>query len=144
MYIHTHHTASQTTAATTIHHAEGLRDGSTARVHNEDDDANNRMSAPLRQLLCVSAGDTQVAGETKWPARRRSTHVWVLLRDPDVRKTVGLEVELKLNHPPSWDETKQAARLAIGGAGGSLPVQRAFAGCGSIGIFLPRFTTRCS
>ena len=40
-------------------------------------------------------------------------------------KTVGLEVELKLNLPSSCDETNQAARLAIGGASGSSPVQRA-------------------
>ena len=33
--------------------AEGLRVGSTARVHSEDDDASNRMSVPLRQQLCA-------------------------------------------------------------------------------------------
>ena len=38
---------------------------------------------PLRPQLCVSAGGTEVGGS----------------RDPDVRKTVGLEVELKLNLP---------------------------------------------
>ena len=62
---------------------------------------------------------------TKWPATRRSTHVWVSSRDPDVRKTVGLEVELKLNLPSSCEDTNQVAGLAIGGAGGGLPVQRA-------------------
>ena len=36
---------------------------------------------------------------------------------------VGLEVELKLNLPSSCEETNKAAGLAIGGAGGSLPVQ---------------------
>ena len=68
--------------------AQGLRDGSTARLHNEDDDANKRMSVRQPQQLCV--------------ARRRSTHVWVSSRDPDVRKTVGLEVELKLKTNPRF------------------------------------------
>ena len=36
--------------------AEGLRGGSTARLHNEDDDANKRMSVPLRQQLCAHRG----------------------------------------------------------------------------------------
>ena len=35
--------------------AEGMRVGSVARLHSEDDDHNNRMSVPLRQQLCVSA-----------------------------------------------------------------------------------------
>ena len=63
--------------------AAGVRDGSTARLHNEDDDANSRMSVPLRRQLCVSAGDTQAAGGTEWPARRRPTNVWVSSRDPE-------------------------------------------------------------
>ena len=46
-------------------------------------------------------------------------------RDPDTKKTVGLKAELKLNQPSSCDETNQAAGLAIGGAGGCLPLQRA-------------------
>ena len=39
-------------------------------------------------------------------------------------KTVGLEVELKLNLPSSSEETNEAAGLTIGDAGRSLPVQR--------------------
>ena len=35
--------------------AEGLRVGSAALLHSEDDGDNNRMSVPLRQQLCVSA-----------------------------------------------------------------------------------------
>ena len=73
--------------------AEGLKDGSTARLHNEDDDANIRMSVHLRQQLCVSASDREAARGTSWPARRRSNHVWVLSRDPDVRMTDGLEAD---------------------------------------------------
>ena len=65
------------------------------------------------------------AGRSKWPARQRSTRDWVSSRDRDVRKTVGLEVELKRNLPSFCEETNQAAGLAIGGVGGSLPVQRA-------------------
>ena len=36
----------------------GLRDGSTARLHNEDDDVHDKMSVLLRQQLCVSAGES--------------------------------------------------------------------------------------
>ena len=43
--------------------AEGLRDGSTARLHHEDHDANCGMSVLLRQQLCVSAGDIEAVGE---------------------------------------------------------------------------------
>ena len=39
-------------------------------------------------------------------------------RGPDVRKTVGLEVELKLNLPSSCEATNQAVGLAIGGGCG--------------------------
>ena len=48
-------------------------------------------------------------------------------------KTVGLEVELKLNIPLFSEETNQPAGLAIGGAGGvfaGAKVRHAFAGCG--------------
>ena len=87
----------------------------------------------------VSAGDTEVTVGTKCPERRRSTRVWVSSRDQFVRKTVGLEVELKLNLPSSCAETNQAAGLPIGGAGGGLP------GCGggeTIDIFALFFHTQ--
>ena len=41
--------------------AKGLRDGSTASLHNEDGDSNTGMSVPLRQQLCVSAGESRPA-----------------------------------------------------------------------------------
>ena len=41
--------------------AEGSRDGSTARLHNEDDDADNGMAVPLPQQLCASAGESPPA-----------------------------------------------------------------------------------
>ena len=44
---------------------------------------------------------------------------------PRRRKTVGLEVELKLNHSSSCEESNEAAGLVIGGAGGCVAVQRA-------------------
>ena len=41
----------------------------------------------------------------------------IVARHPDVRKTVGLAVELKVNPPSPCEETNRAARLAIGQAG---------------------------
>ena len=82
------------------------------------------VSALAAATLCVGRRNRGWRG-TKWPARRCSTHVWVSSRDPDARKTVCLDVELKLKLPSPCEETNQAAGLAIGGEGGGLPVQGA-------------------
>ena len=69
--------------------------------------------------------------------------MWVSSRDPDVRKTVGLEVELKLNLSSSCEETNQAVGLTISGAGRGLAGAKgrhAFVGEEkSIAMFLPLF-----
>ena len=82
--------------------AEGSRDGSTARLHNEED-ANNRMSVRLRQQLCVGK-------------RHRPLHGIVagLRQQGDCRSPIGA----KANLHSSREEHNQAVALAIGGAVG--------------------------
>ena len=76
--------------------------------------------------------------------------MWVSSRDPDVRKTVGLEVELKLNLPSSCEETNQEAGLTNGGAGRELAGAKgrlAFVVCGrgeTIGNVFALFSPRSS
>ena len=107
-----------------IDRAQRLIDSSTARLHFEDDDASNGcLCSSSRNSVCCRRHRGCMGSKM---ACQAALHTKMgIVAGPTRPKYYQLDVELKLNKTSLFEDSNQAAGLAIGGAGARLLVQMA-------------------